>query len=128
MNKIYNDLLWWLNPKSNTKEFEFENESFSGLDSQKLQGEEIKSVWRHIKTRFYFTCASHLFSLINTIIFGMDSILLDQTESNQTFIKQLKNVLDFDYLSHIVFRLYENFNVNTVNNNFIQGRPKKIQT
>ena len=103
-----------MNTKSNTKEFELENENFSGLDSQKLVSNEIKSIWRHIKTRFYFTCASHLFSLINTIIFGMDSILLDLSESNQTFIKQLKNVLDFDYLSHIIFRLYENFNVSNV--------------
>jgi inositol hexakisphosphate/diphosphoinositol-pentakisphosphate kinase len=79
-----------------------------------MKTDEIKSPWRHIKTRFYFTCASHLFSLINTIIFGMDSVLIDQAPSNQKFIKELRNVNDFDYLSHIIFRLYENFNLKIV--------------
>ena len=118
LNKIHNDLLWWFYPTKGTfyneneyvKLFENENESYSGLDRHRLNKNDIKSAWRHIKTRFYFTCASHLYSLINTIIFGLDSYLIDQTESNQKFIKELKNVLDLDYCSHIIFRLYENFN------------------
>jgi len=133
LNKIHNDLLWWFhsnnnnnnnfynvnnpnnsNDKNNIKEFEYENESYSGLDRGKLNN-DIKSAWRHVKTRFYFTSASHLYSLINTIIFGIDSFLIDLTDSNQIFIKQLKNVLDLDYLSHIMFRLYENFNYDFVN-------------
>ena len=132
LNKIHNDLLWWFhsnnnpnnnyyavnnpnntNDKNNIKEFEYENESYSGLDRGKLNN-DIKSAWRHVKTRFYFTSASHLYSLINTIIFGIDSFLIDLTDSNQIFIKQLKNVLDLDYLSHIMFRLYENFNFDFV--------------
>ncbi len=133
LNKIHNDLLWWFhsnnnpnnnfyevnnndynaNDKNNIKEFEYENGSYSGLDRGKLNN-DIKSAWRHVKTRFYFTSASHLYSLINTIIFGIDSFLIDLTDSNQIFIKQLKNVLDLDYLSHIMFRLYENFNYDFV--------------
>jgi inositol hexakisphosphate/diphosphoinositol-pentakisphosphate kinase len=118
LNKIHNDLLWWVYPNNNNtnyygnvKDFEYENESYSGLDRGKLNN-DIKSAWRHVKTRFYFTSASHLYSLINTIIFGIDSYLIDQT--NQNFIKELKNVLDLDYCSHIIFRLYENFNFNFV--------------
>jgi inositol hexakisphosphate/diphosphoinositol-pentakisphosphate kinase len=120
LNKIQNDLFWWVTTsnsnndnKDNIKDFEYELESFSGLDRGKLNN-DIKSAWRHIKTRFYFTSASHLYSLINTIIFGIDSYLIDTTESNQIFIKELKNVLDLDYLSHIMFRLYENFNYSFV--------------
>ena len=122
LNKIHNDLLWWFNTNNtnnfystsnNVNEFEYENESYSGLDRGKLNN-DIKSAWRHIKTRYYFTSSSHLYSLINTIIFGIDSFLIDQTDSNQIFIKQLKNVLDLDYLSHIMFRLYENFNYSFV--------------
>ncbi len=129
LNKIHNDLLWWFhsnntynffdvknkknNNNNNIKEFEYENESYSGLDRGKLNN-DIKSAWRHVKTRFYFTSASHLYSLINTILFGIDSFLIDLTDSNQISIKQLKNVLDLDYLSHIMFRLYENFNYNFV--------------
>lgn len=120
LNKIHNDLLWWFYPNSSkspqeyVKDFENENQVYSGLDRGRLNANDVKSAWRHVKTRYYFTCASHLYSLINTIIFGIDSFLIDQTESNQIFIKELKNVLDLDYCSHIVFRLYENFNFDFV--------------
>jgi inositol-hexakisphosphate/diphosphoinositol-pentakisphosphate 1-kinase len=122
LNKIHNDLLWWFYPNSSkspqeyVKDFENENQVYSGLDRGRLNANDVKSAWRHVKTRYYFTCASHLYSLINTIIFGIDSFLIDQTESNQIFIKELKNVLDLDYCSHIVFRLYENFNFDFVRN------------
>lgn len=124
LNKIHNDLLWWVNPNKGSSNFytcneyfDNENISYSGLDRGRLNANDVKSAWRHVKTRFYFTCASHLYSMINTIIFGIDSYLIDQTESNQIFIKELKNVLDLDYCSHLVFRLYENFNVEIVSIN-----------
>lgn len=110
LNKIFNDLLWWMNYKDLTTVvnagFEKENEMFSGLDRNKLTN-EIKSAWRHIKTRFYFTSASHLYSLINVILYGLDSNLLEKSETS--FISELKkNKLELDYCSHLMFRLYEN--------------------
>ncbi len=74
----------------------------------------IKSAWRRIKTRYYFTSASHLYSLINTILYGIDSFLLDQTDSNKKNLKLINEIEDLDYLSHIMFRLYERFHVDIV--------------
>lgn len=113
LNKICNDLLWWIDRNDddlNISGFEKENDNFSGLDANKLKNNEIKSLWRHLKTRFYFTSASHLYSLINVICYGLDSNLLEKNE--ESFISELKkNRLELDYCSHLMFRLYENFNV-----------------
>ena len=114
-------MLWWFNTEQlplAIPEFEYENINFndinySKLDNKKLNN-EIKSAWRYIKTRYYFTSASHLYSLINTILYGIDSYLLDQTDSNKKTLKLLNEIEDLDYLSHIMFRLYERFNVDLV--------------
>lgn len=112
LNKIFNDLLWWRNYKDLENKnvgFEKENETFSGLDRDKIN-DEINSVWRHIKTRFYFTSASHLYSLINVICYGIDSLLLEKNEKN--FIDDLNKIrLELDYCSHLMFRLYENLDL-----------------
>ena len=51
--------------------------------------------WRHIRTRLYFTSASHLYTLFNVIHFGSGSKLIE-TEN-------MKNNLDYittmDYMS-----------------------------
>lgn len=114
LNKIHKDLLWWnyLNPYyPKPKELEETDATFSGLDQSRVDKSEIKSSWRHVKTRFYFTCASHMYALLNLLTYGYDSFLVDRTESNKKGISELRNVFDLDYCSHIVFRLYENFNV-----------------
>ena len=122
LTKIYNDLLWMkrirLGKKSsviqifdegnqNLESLESKEMTFSGLDERKLDKSEIKSAWRHIKTRFYFTSQSHLYSLLNTLIYSMNSFLVD----NGKEINPIWSVFDLDYCSHIVFRLFENFNV-----------------
>ena len=110
MNKIYKDLIWW---NYNNPYFENNNDmketNWSGLDQNKVDPSEIKSAWRHIKTRFYFTCASHMYALINLLIYGDNSFLLGD---NKNTLYELRNIFDLDYCSHVVFRLYENFNVN----------------
>lgn len=104
-----NDKIFKNNSNKNTG-FEKENENFSGLDRNKLSN-EIRSAWRHVKTRYYFTSASHLYSLINVVCYGLDSHLLEKTDTN--FISELKkNRLELDYCSHLMFRLYENLNAN----------------
>ena len=79
--------------------------SYSGLDQDKLDVGDVKSTWRHVKTRFYFASASHLYSLFNAIVYGYNSFLVDNQEQNNIF-----SICDLDYCSHIVFRLFENFN------------------
>jgi len=118
-------LLWWFNTESlkhSIPDFEYENincldNNYSGLDINKIDKKNpIKSAWRHIKTRYYFTSASHLYSLINTILYGIDSYLLDHTDANKKMLKLINEIDDLDYLSHIMFRLYERFNIALVNN------------
>jgi len=126
LSKIYNDLLWvnreTLIKKKANNSVEYENanilnrnlqslesqeRTYFGLDEGKLDKSEIKSAWRHIKTRFYFTSQSHLYSLLNTLIYSMNSFLVDNGKS----INPIWSIFDLDYLSHIVFRLFENYNV-----------------
>ena len=70
LTKIYNDLLWsnqdLLSKKTsvvddnykNLENLESKERTYFGLDKEKLDKGEIKSAWRHIKTRFYFTSQS----------------------------------------------------------------------
>ena len=111
MNKIYKDLIWWNynNPYFESKNDMNENdESWSGLDQSRVDSSDIKSAWRHVKTRFYFTCASHMYALINLLVYGYNSFLLGD---NKETLYELRNIFDLDYCSHVIFRLYENFNV-----------------
>ena len=127
--KIYNDLLCLNRIKlgdkfgkksifnqifdiKNLESLESKEKTYFGLDEGKLDKNEIKSSWRHIKTRFYFTSQSHLYSLLNTLIYSMNSFLVD----NGKGINPIWSVFDLDYCSHIVFRLFENFNVDKNSN------------
>ena len=47
-----------------------------------------------------------MYSLLNTLKLGLNSILIDQ--SNQQDKEALENITTLDYMSGIVFRLYEN--------------------
>ena len=107
IRKINKDLMWW---SDNTNTIANNDEhSYSGLDQAKLNQNDIKSTWRHVKTRFYFASASHLYSLFNAIVYAYNSFLVDENE-NEIF-----KICDLDYCSHIVFRLFENFNVDKDN-------------
>ena len=88
---------------------ESQEQTYFGLDEEKLDKGEIKSAWRHVKTKIYFTSQSHLYSLLNTLIYSMKSFLVDNGKENE--VNKIWNVFDLDYCSHIVFRLFENYNV-----------------
>ena len=119
VGKIYSDLFSELFPKKNQQinsfNFSYQNlqnlesqeKTYFGLDKEKLEEGVIKSSWRHVKTRFYFTSQSHLYSLLNTLIYSMNSFLVDNSKG----INPIWSVFDLDYCSNIIFRLFENYNV-----------------
>ena len=110
------DLIWWNNPFINQAQQIIKDEqSFlehKGLDPSKV-GEDVKSIWRHVRTRLYFTSASHLYSLFNVISMGLN-IFSPESES----FKILQRFTSLDYLSHMMIRLYENLNASHVKHSF----------
>ena len=112
LNKIWSDLID-INSNSYSKEKKGEKDNnWSGLDATKMNENEIKTPERHVKSRFYFTCASHMYALLNIIGYGYNSSL---THNNKKSFEELKRIFDFDYCSHIIFRLFEDLNVDLQN-------------
>ena len=107
LNKIWSDLI-----DINSSSYSEEDKNWSGLDATKMNENEIKTPERHVKSRFYFTCASHMYALINIIGYGYNSIL---THNNKKSFEELKKIFDFDYCSHIIFRLFEDLTVELQN-------------
>lgn len=86
LNKISHDILWWKNessqnhPSAKTKEYGEDRQwEKSGLDEAGLD-DRVRSSWRHIRTRLYFTSASHMYTLLHTLKLGVDSILLSKDD------------------------------------------------
>ena len=107
LNKIWSNLI-----DINSSSYSKEDNNWSGLDATKMNENEIKTPERHVKSRFYFTCASHMYALINIIGYGYNSIL---THNNKKSFEELKKIFDFDYCSHIIFRLFEDLKVDLQN-------------
>jgi len=113
--KIKSDLLWWNTPVTQSKENYREESDYwmirnngkrENIDDLKDHSQKIKSKWRHVRTRLYFTSASHLYSMFNVIKYGADSLFIHNKEEI--------NKIDFlNYLSHIVFRLFENLTIDS---------------
>ena len=111
LNKIWSDLID-INSTSYSNQNNEEDKNWSGLDATKMNENEIKTPERHVKSRFYFTCASHMYTLLNIIGYGYNSSL---THNNKKSFEDLKKIFDFDYCSHIIFRLFEDLNVDLQN-------------
>ncbi len=60
--------------------------------------------WKHIRTRLYFTSASHIYSVLHLLTLGNNGELLKATPENQA--DKIKKFVYMSYLSHIEFRLY----------------------
>jgi hypothetical protein len=70
--------------------------------------QNVNSIARHVRTRIYFTSESHIHSLMNILRYTeLDgrSLLSDEA------LELLDGPIEFDYLTQIVFRLYECKNV-----------------
>jgi hypothetical protein len=66
---------------------------------------DINSPLRHVRTRIYFTSESHIHSLVNILRhehLDGKSLLSDEARA------RLDSTTEFDYLTQIVFRMYEN--------------------
>jgi hypothetical protein len=100
LTKIRNDLLF------NNKTYLYNKKKSEDI-LQENKYNDITSNERNVKTRLYFTSQSHLYALFNTIIYGLNSFLVDDKNN----MNKIWNIFDLDYCSHIVFRLFENFNL-----------------
>lgn len=89
--KILIDLMFWKEKTSDDKYWRQKNE---------------EDVERHIRTRLYFTSASHIYSLTSLLTLGNNRYLLKKTPEEDA--RDVFNILYMGYLSHIEFRLYEN--------------------
>ena len=110
LKKVHRDLLWW---DPGQRPLDDEIEASREWDKTGLSAEKsvdlVKSHWRHVRTHLYFTSASHMYTLLNTIKLGIGSILVD--ESDKEVKENLDRILRLDFMSHFVFRLFENLNV-----------------
>lgn len=70
--------------------------------------QNVNSIKRHVRTRIYFTSESHIHSLMSILRhtdFDGRSLLSGEA------LEKLDKSVEFDYLTQIVFRLYEVNNV-----------------
>ena len=113
LKKMYSDLIDINSSnldKDNDNNVEKEDKNWSGLDQTKVNKNEIKEPERYVKSRLYFTCASHMYALLNIISYAYYS---SSNKKYKQSYEKLKNIFDLDYCSHIIFRLFENLNVET---------------
>ena len=98
LKKIKNDLLWIKSDLNYNGEDILQENKFTN---------DINKNDKLVKTRLYFTSQSHLYTLFNTIIYGLNSFLVDgQNKENEVW-----KIFDLDYCSHIIFLLFENPNM-----------------
>mmetsp|Transcript_20184 Transcript_20184/g.30750 ORF Transcript_20184/g.30750 Transcript_20184/m.30750 type:complete len:759 (-) Transcript_20184:58-2334(-) len=84
-------------------------------DPQHLADAQIKSSWRAVRSRLYFTSESHLHALLTALRLPADKppAQLDDNNLDENFIISqqardwLSQIPELSYLSHIVFRLWE---------------------
>ena len=102
LEKILIDLMFWSEKTSEDNYWKYRNQA------------EIDN-WRHIRTRLYFTSASHMYSLLNILTLGNDRELLRHSPVDEA--EKVFNILYMGYLSHIEFRLYENLTMSEDDHN-----------
>ncbi|KAK9799737.1 hypothetical protein WJX73_006464 [Symbiochloris irregularis] len=77
--------------------------------------QDINSPLRHVRTRIYFTSESHVHSLVNVLRFShLDpdtGTAKGEGLLSEEAMQMLHDATELDYLTHIVFRMYENTRV-----------------
>lgn len=63
--KIKEDMLWWRKPQNMVDE-----DYWKYRKNDDING-DVNSPWRHVRTRLYFTSASHMYSLFNILFHGL---------------------------------------------------------
>ncbi|ABO94968.1 predicted protein [Ostreococcus lucimarinus CCE9901] len=72
----------------------------------------VHSPFRHVRTRLYFTSESHLHSLINVLQYAhLDKPREDRERGRSPYHTEHSESDELDYLTHIVFRMFERFHV-----------------
>ena len=102
LDKILVDLMFWKERPEDEGYWKYKNPT---------DGDN----WRHIRTRLYFTSASHMYSLLNILTRGNGRTLLKKSREEDA--KKVFNIIYMSYLSHIEFRLYENLTIEEENPN-----------
>ena len=106
--KIKSDLLWWttaLGEKNELAKPYQEESSYYMMkmnEKNKQDNKDLIDYWRHIRTRLYFTSASHVYSLFNVLHYNAGGTQINKNR------KEFEEIITLHYLSHIVFKLYEN--------------------
>lgn len=81
-------------------------------DPQHLEDSEIKSSWRAVRSRLYFTSESHLHALLAALRLPADpangACASPVDDDGRAWLSRIP---ELSYLSHIVFRLWENMTV-----------------
>ena len=91
--------------KDENQDWDKKGLNYKSLDAQNT----IKSHWRHIRTRLYFTSASHLYTLLNVIKYGLKHVNPNQPSAEEAINDiRLENTLRLDFMSGIFFRVFEN--------------------
>ena len=75
--------------------------------------DDIKTPERDIRTRIYFTSESHIHALINVLRYGCGPCTTAGEPKEKAIVSEaglevLKKAKEFDYLSQVVFRVFEN--------------------
>ena len=70
--------------------------------------QNVNSIKRHVRTRIYFTSESHIHSLMNIL---RHTDLEGRSLLSEDALQRFDEAVEFDYLTQIVFRLYECNNV-----------------
>ncbi|XP_022134519.1 inositol hexakisphosphate and diphosphoinositol-pentakisphosphate kinase VIP2-like isoform X2 [Momordica charantia] len=73
----------------------------------------VKTPERHVRTRLYFTSESHIHSLMNVIRYcNLDESLAEEDSLVcHSALERLHKTKELDYMSYIVFRMFENTEV-----------------
>ena len=59
LQKVLNDLMFWKDKKYEDQYWKYKNDQEQEIDH-----------WKHIRTRLYFTSASHIYSVMHLITLG----------------------------------------------------------